>query len=139
MLLVQTLQHLSLCHELPLILADKIPEGDMHWYLLLKICSIAISPEVTHDTIAFLRDLIKEKLTLFTSIYANAKVLPKMHYLVHYPSQIESFGPLIHSWTMRHEALLNKPLIVVISRILPKLWQKSTSFGSATTFNVIKI
>lgn len=30
-----------------------------------------------------------------------------MHYLVHYPSQIESFGPLIHSWTMRHEAKLS--------------------------------
>lgn len=27
-----------------------------------------------------------------------------MHYMVHYPSQIERFGPLIHSWTMRHEA-----------------------------------
>lgn len=54
-------QMMSLCHELPLIIADKIPEGDMHWYsfiLLLKICSIAISTEITHDTIAFLRDLI---------------------------------------------------------------------------------
>ena len=27
--------------------------------------------------------------------------------MVHYPSQIERFGPLLHSWTMRHEAKLS--------------------------------
>lgn len=103
-------QMMSLCHELPMIIGDRIPEGDTHWHsfiLLLKICSIAISTEVTHDTIAFLQDLIKEKLTLFTSIYPNVKLIPKMHYLVHYPSQMQSFGPLINAWTMRHEAKLS--------------------------------
>ena len=30
-----------------------------------------------------------------------------MHYLIHLPSQIERHGPLIHSWTMRHEAKLS--------------------------------
>ena len=30
-----------------------------------------------------------------------------MHYLIHLPSQMERYGPLIHSWTMRHEAKLS--------------------------------
>ena len=33
-------------------------------------------------------------------------MIPKLHYMVHYPSQILKYGPLIHSWTMRHEAKL---------------------------------
>lgn len=30
-----------------------------------------------------------------------------MHYMVHYPSQVYRFGPLITTWTMRYEAKLN--------------------------------
>jgi len=30
-----------------------------------------------------------------------------MHYVLHYPSQIERYGPLIYSWMMRHEAKLS--------------------------------
>ena len=30
-----------------------------------------------------------------------------MHYMVHYPSQILKYGPLIYAWTMRHEAKLS--------------------------------
>ena len=30
-----------------------------------------------------------------------------MHYLVHYASQVKRLEPLIHSWTMRHEAKLS--------------------------------
>lgn len=29
-----------------------------------------------------------------------------MHYMLHYTSQIHKFGPLVCSWTMRHEAKL---------------------------------
>ena len=30
-----------------------------------------------------------------------------MHYMLHYPAQIEKYGPLIHTWTMRNEAKLS--------------------------------
>ena len=43
----------------------------------------------------------------FLLLYPDAKILPKLHFLVHYPTQIERYGPLIHSWTMRHEAKLS--------------------------------
>lgn len=33
-------------------------------------------------------------------------IIPKMHYMLHYPSQIRKYGPLVHSWTMRYESKL---------------------------------
>ena len=40
-------------------------------------------------------------------LYPASTMKLKMHHMVHYPSQIERFGPLIHSWTMRHKAKLS--------------------------------
>lgn len=34
-------------------------------------------------------------------------MIPKFHYLVHYPEQIFRVGPMQRTWTMRHEAKLN--------------------------------
>ena len=39
-------------------------------------------------------------------VYRNESVIPKMHFMVHFPEQMLRYGPLIHSWTMRHEAKL---------------------------------
>ena len=36
-------------------------------------------------------------------MYPYARILPKRHYLVHLPTQIMMFGPLIHSWCMKFE------------------------------------
>ena len=44
-------------HLFPMLVADLIPDNDEHWYsflILLKICSIALSPVCTYDTISFL-------------------------------------------------------------------------------------
>lgn len=103
-------QMLALCFNFPLIIGDKVPEGDKNWLsflLLLRICSIAVSTTCTYDTIAYLRLLIEEKLTDFKQLYPEFRIIPKFHYMVHYPSQIEMFGPLIHSWTMRQESKLS--------------------------------
>lgn len=118
-------QMISLSRELPLIIADLIPCDDEYWYsflLLLKICSIAVSPLCTHDTIAYLTVLIEEKLHIFSQLYPAENIIPKQHYLVHYPSQMERLGPLIHSWNMRHESKLRGYLSVAIIRIYAKLW-----------------
>ena len=61
--------------NLPLIIGDKIPQDSEHWecYLLLL-------------------DIIQLCTTRKTSIshagYPNARVIPKMHYMVHFPQQI---------------------------------------------------
>ena len=103
-------QMITLFREFPLLIGDKVPRKDKHWQsliLLLKICKIALSPTCTHDTIPYLRVLIEEKLITFTSLYPNTKIIHKLHYMVHYPTQIQQYGPLVHSWCMRQEAKLS--------------------------------
>lgn len=93
----------------PLLVGDLVPEDCKFWILyniLLQICRVACSWSIKPGTIAYLRVLIEEHHSQFRVLYPNKTVIPKMHYMVHYPSQILKYGPLIHSWTMRHEAKL---------------------------------
>ena len=51
-------QMMTLSKHFPILIADKIPEDDMHWksfLLLLRICDIAHSPIITSDTLDYLR------------------------------------------------------------------------------------
>ena len=103
-------QMMALCRYFPLLIADKIPEDDEHWVsylLLLRICDVALTPLCTQDTIPYLAQLIEEKLRKFVELYPGSRLIPKFHYMIHYPSQIEKFGPLIQSWTMRQESKLS--------------------------------
>ena len=103
-------QMMHLSREFPMLVADLIPEDDENWYsflVLLKICAIALSPVCTYDTISYLRVLIEEKLLLFKKLYPESNIIPKHHYMVHYPSQISRLGPLIQSWNMRQESKLS--------------------------------
>ena len=103
-------QVITLVRNLPMLIADKIPEGNTNWYsmlLLIKICQLALSPIHSFDTVPYLRVLVEEKLQLYSRLYPTSTMKLKMHHMVHYPSQIERFGPLLHSWTMRHEAKLS--------------------------------
>ena len=55
---------ISLCHALPLLIADRIPEGDVHWQsflLRLKVSCIILSRKITPETITYMSDLIEEK------------------------------------------------------------------------------
>lgn len=96
-----------LCRVLPLLVGDCIPVEDMHWHcftLLLKVVDICTTHECTANTAAYLSVLIEEHHSLFKEVYPDLPVLPKHHFMTHYPEQILRYGPLIHSWTMRHEA-----------------------------------
>jgi hypothetical protein len=59
-----------------------------HFLLLLEIVDIVFSPTITLDNIGILEGLIEEYLCGFTNVYPGRSVIPKMHYLVHYPSHI---------------------------------------------------
>lgn len=101
---------LTMARIFPLLIGDKIPESDQNYQcflLLIKILRISLAPTITNSLIAYLRIIIEEHHQLFRDIYNNESFIPKLHYMVHYPRQILRHGPLIRSWTMRHEGKLN--------------------------------
>ena len=67
---------------------------------------ICTSFKLTADTAAYLEILIEEHHQDFMKLYPTKSIIPKMHFMVHFPRQILNFGPLVHAWTMRHEAKL---------------------------------
>ena len=103
-------QMLTLVQVLPFLIGDKISEQDDHWlcYLLLRmIIDIVLCPFANENLCSSLKLLIKEHHSKFISLYGSSSYTPKMHFLVHYPEQIQAVGPMVRTWTMRHEAKLN--------------------------------
>ena len=101
-------QILLLSHILPFIIGRIIPEDDEHWrcfLLLLQIIDIVMCPVTSKSVSTSLKFLINEHHCLFMLLYN--KEIPKLHFVVHYPEQMEAVGPMTKSWTMRHEAKLN--------------------------------
>jgi hypothetical protein len=97
-----------LARILPVLVGDLIKRDDCYWRCFLKlleICEICTAPMLTADDASCLQLLIEEHHIQFKLLY-NESIIPKMHFMCHYPRQILNFGPLIHSWTMRYEAKL---------------------------------
>lgn len=97
-----------LAKSLPMLIGDLIPRDNSNWTCFLKllnICEICIAPVLSADSAAYLELLIEEHHTQFKTLY-DRSIIPKLHFMVHFPCQILKFGPLIHTWTMRHEAKL---------------------------------
>ena len=100
-------QTLCLITNIPLIFGDLVPEDDLHWHLLLlllNIINIVFSYSITEGMTVYLKHLIIEHHKLFKELYPSKNLLPKHHFMVHYPRCIRKIGPLIHIWTMRFEA-----------------------------------
>ena len=103
-------QHLRCYKILPFLIGEKIPENDDHWLcfiLLRKILDIVLCPTVSKDLCSSLKILINLHHNLFVHLYGASALIPRMHFLVHYPDQIEAVGPMVCTWTIRHEAKLN--------------------------------
>lgn len=96
----------ELSRILPLVLEDITEEDSPHWKCfmsLLEIMGICFAQKINCNAVLNLKRIIKEHLILFKETY-GARILPKQHYLVHLPSQLLMFGPLIRTWCMRFEA-----------------------------------
>ena len=103
-------QMLTLIRHLPFIVGALIPEGDKHWacfLLLRKIVDIIMSPILPESISATLCLLIQEHHSMFVALYGKENFIPKFHFMLHYPSQILDVGPMVRTWTMRHEAKLS--------------------------------
>lgn len=104
---LNSIQSLCLVRNIPLIFGDLVPEGNQNWallLLLLQIINIIFCPSVTLGMTVHLKHLIMEHHDLFKRLYPGRNMIPKHHYMLHYPSCIRKIGPIIHMWSMRGEA-----------------------------------
>ncbi|CAN7986746.1 unnamed protein product [Ixodes hexagonus] len=88
-----------------LMFGDIVPVKNEHWevYLLLRrIVDMTFADEIPRDHLACLQDEIRYFLTAFATLYPG-KMIPKLHFLVHYPRLINELGPLKQYWCMRYE------------------------------------
>lgn len=92
---------------LPFLLDDFIDLEDEYWLvylMLMEITRISLSPVLSLETISWLKELIKDFLTSFKTLFVDHDITPKMHYLVHFPRMLISLGPLANFWRMRMES-----------------------------------
>ncbi|KAK0150881.1 hypothetical protein N1851_008003 [Merluccius polli] len=104
---LNAIQTFCLIQNIPLIFGDVVQEGNAHWrllLLLLQIMNIIFSPVVTDGMTVCLKHLIVEHHQLFKELYPHRKIIPKHHFMTHYPRSIRKIGPILHVWTMRYEA-----------------------------------
>ncbi|XP_077531644.1 uncharacterized protein LOC144144139 [Haemaphysalis longicornis] len=100
-------QVFCLFHHLSFFVGDSIPSENKTWHLYLllrKICDILLCHNIPVTQIAYLQRKITFFLQDFHSLFPNVSYLCKMHYLIHYASCIQKFGPLVDLWAMRFEA-----------------------------------
>lgn len=92
---------------LPLLIFDNIDDiNDEVWkciILLSEIVEIICAPAIHKACISYLDLIIKDYIYLRKSLFVQP-LRPKHHYLLHYPSLILKFGPLMKVWTMRFES-----------------------------------
>lgn len=99
-----------LIQNLPFLLGDIVNPESLHWQLFIllrEICSIIFAPVVTKGLAVFLKQLIIDHHKLFKELYPFRNLIPKHHYMIHYPSMMIQFGPLSKLWCMRFEAKHN--------------------------------
>ncbi|XP_065675614.1 uncharacterized protein LOC136091830 [Hydra vulgaris] len=104
---IQAAESRCLIRNLPLIIGNLIPEGDAHWRLLLMLldCMDAIfAPTITVGLIRQLEFNLEEHHAQFKTIYPEKRLIPKHHFMLHYPEFMLKYGPLSRYWCMRFEA-----------------------------------
>lgn len=71
---------------------------------LKDIVELVVAHVHTSETIAYLEAKIYDHRQRYLELFPHVKLLPKHHFLEHYPQMIRCFGPLVALWTMRFEA-----------------------------------
>lgn len=85
---LNSIQTLCLVRNIPLLFGDIVPEGNQNWLLLLlllQIINIIFSPSVTLGMTVLLKHLIMEHHDLFKQLYTHRNLIPKHHFMIHYP------------------------------------------------------
>ncbi|XP_056443822.1 uncharacterized protein LOC130380603 [Gadus chalcogrammus] len=92
---------------LPFLIGLRVPESDPVWQVLMvlkDIVELVMSPAHTEESICYLDTKIAEHRQRFLDVFPQNKLIPKHHFIEHYPELIREFGPLSALWTMCFEA-----------------------------------
>ena len=107
---LNAIQSWCLLRNMPLIFGDLIQTDDKHWHLLLlllQIVNIVFSPVLSEGMTIYLKHLIIDHHRFFKQLFPAINLLPKHHFMIHYPRNIRNIGPVLHMWCMRYEAKHN--------------------------------
>lgn len=97
----------ALIRLLPFLIGSKIPLGEPAWQILMNlkdIVELVVSLVHTAETIGYLDSKNSEHRHQFLELFPHERLLPKHHFLEHYPQLIECFGPVVGLWTIRFES-----------------------------------
>ncbi|XP_064464695.1 uncharacterized protein LOC135376003 [Ornithodoros turicata] len=100
-------QKFSFLRHLALYIGECVSSENRAWkiYLLLReVVDLLMCRDIPVDHIPYLYRRIVLFRQEFESVFPGVKVPCKMHYLLHYPSFIYKYGPLVALWSMRYEA-----------------------------------
>jgi len=92
------------------LIGDKIRNfKDPGWILYLKLkelCEFFCAPSFQKSCVPYIKDvLIPSYFDLRSSVLSEEDytIIPKHHFMAHYPELMLKYGPLIHLWTMPYE------------------------------------
>lgn len=100
-------QMMCLAFNLPLIIGDKVEEDNEFWELLLMlldIIKVVLSRSNFVEETYQLSALIRDHHGLFLRLFPDTCLIPKHHFLLHYPRSMRYLGPLQQYSSMRFEA-----------------------------------
>ncbi|XP_077275930.1 uncharacterized protein LOC143904844 [Temnothorax americanus] len=90
-----------------LMLGDLVPDDTESWYLYLKLKSIidiVTTPYVNLRSLSYLSVLISEHHEKYLTVFPQATLKPKHHYMLHYSEVMRRVGPLWSVCCLRWEA-----------------------------------
>lgn len=97
----------ALIRFLPFLIGAQVPEDEPAWLLLMDlkdIVELVVAPVHTDESISYLEIKIVDHRQRYVELFPDVRLLPKQHFLEHYPHLIRCFGPLVQLWTMRFES-----------------------------------
>ena len=76
------------------MIGERIQVDDDHWLNFLRLLTIIdylLAPVVSPECVGHLTILIDEHHRTWKELYPTSNIIPKMHYLIHYPEFIERY------------------------------------------------
>lgn len=99
-------QKLELFYLLPQIVNLSVLCNCAAWevYLSLRECmDYILSPVIEKDALPYLSDCIESYLLKFKDTFGANNIIPKHHFMMHFPNLIIKYGPLRNFWCMHFE------------------------------------